>query len=560
MKISAQSSRKGDDPPTHVRFQLDLSEDENDNEDNTETNVGQRLVCPLNLLEDQLVLWLRSSASDTLQEITFDTIDDRLPNFINTMLRAFTERNKPIKKLILENCVSQRDQTGSKLDASVLRQALGLCEEFHLDHEVQEPGAEQEVSFCLSILSQITSLKVIVLSHTFCENMPHLINILKSNSSLKEFVLCNAFSKFPKRVQKSRLKPLFHALRHHPSLQKFTLLQSDFDAPVYKWAIREVLENQNIIGLLTDGYYSHNATWLGRFLATNSQLREVNLPHPGFEFEYDRFSTRSAAFSLIQGLARNSFLTSIQLFGIALHEETALALRALIESTEMVTKISCGNGETSPACLSIIVGGLAANTSIQNFSIEAADLDLAGAQTVADVLTHNIALQYLSICCRSRHYFLRNRQEGPDSIDRLQVAIVLADGLRRNRTLKHLELPINENTPERLAPILSVLKAKQNLTLERLTFSPKQPCNHPEVQYWIRLNRCGGRKLIRDSATLPLALWAHVLAGVARHTDLVRYFVTELPSLVDVDGTRPRCLTVEEGDEDDPAKKRAKHA
>jgi hypothetical protein len=142
----------------------------------------------------------------------------------------------------------------------------------------------------------------------------------------------------------------------------------------------------------------------------------------------------------------------------------------------------------------------------------------------------------------------------------LQVAIVLADGLRRNQTLKHLELPTHENTPERLAPILSVLKAKQNLTLERLTFSPKQPCDHPEVQYWIRLNRCGGRKLIRDSATLPLALWAHVLAGVSRHTDLVRYFVTELPSLVDVDGTRQRCLTVDEGNEDDPAKKRAKHA
>ena len=560
LKISTQSSRKGDEPATQSCFQLDFSKCESEN-DTMETAKGASGLRHEYLLEDKLVLCLRSNASDTLQNIKFVSIDDRLPTFINAMLGVFIERNKPLKKLIFENCVSQKDSTGSSMDAAILKQALELCEEFHLDHEDQDPGASQEVSFCLSILSQLTSLKAIMLSYTFCDNVPHLASIVKSNASLKELVLFNAFSILPLSVQRSRLAPLVRAMRQHPCLQKFTLLQSDFDAPLYKWAVLNALENPNIIGLCTDGYYSQNATWLGRFLATNSQLKEVNLPPPGFEYEYDRFNTRSATLGLIQGLARNSTLTSIRLFGIALEEETSLALRALLESTETVIKLSCGNGNTSPTCLSIVIGGLVANTSIQKFSIETADLDLVGAQMIADVLANNITLQFLSICCCRRRYHLRSRPRGFDEVDRLRVTSLLADGLRQNQTLKHLELPTNYHSLEFLAPLLRILETKQNLTLERLTFWPKVPCSVPELQYWVRLNRCQGHTLVCASATLPRAMWAHVLAAVAHHADLVRYFVTELPSLVDVTKTRPQCLVIEERyGHDEHVKKRAKQA
>ncbi|KAI2497069.1 hypothetical protein MHU86_17439 [Fragilaria crotonensis] len=558
LKISAQSSRKGDEPATHSCFQLDFSKSESEH-DNTETNQVETGFTSESMLEENLVLCLRSNVSDTLQKVKFASIDDRLPNFINAMLAVFTERNKPLKKLIFENCVSQQESTGSKLDAAILKQALELCEEFHLDHEDQDPGASDEVSFCLSTLSQITSLKAIMFSYTFCDNIAYLASIVTSNASLKELVLFNAFSVVPPSVQRSRLKPLLCAMRQHQCLQKFTLLQSDFDAPLYKWAVLDVLENPNVIGLCTDGYYSQNATWLGRFLASNSQLKEVNLPPPGFEYEYDRFNTRSSTLSLIQGLARNSTLTSINLFGIALVEETSLALRALIESTDTLIKLSCGNGNMNPSCLSTVMGGLFSNTSVQKFSIEAAELDLVGAHTIAEVLANNVTLQFLSICCRRRRYHLRSRPRVFDEVDRLRVTSLLADGLKENQTLKHLELPTNYHTSECLVPLLRILETKQNSTLERLTFWPKEPCSVPELQYWIRLNRCEGRKLIRASDTLPLAVWAHVLAAVARHADLVRYFVTELPSLVDVALNRRRHLVTEEGNEhDEPVKKRAK--
>ncbi|KAI2497063.1 hypothetical protein MHU86_17433 [Fragilaria crotonensis] len=411
---------------------------------------------------------------------------------------------------------------------------------------------------------EITSLKAIVLRYTFCDNIAHLASIVTSNASLKELVLINAFSIVPPSAQRSRLKPLLHAMKQHQCLQKFTLLQSDFDAPLYKWAVRDVLENPNIIGLRTDGYYGQNATWLGRFLANNNQLKEVNLSDPDFGYdEYKRSSRTSETLALLQGLARNSTLTSINLFGIDLEEETSQALRQLIESTEILIELSCGDeGYTDSNCSSKVTGGLVANTSIQNFSIGTRYLDLDGAHAISDVLVNNVTLQFLSICCSGHRYAtLRARPRGYDEIGQnLRVTSLLADGLRQNQTLKHLELPTHHNHLECLEPFLRILETKENLTLERLTFWPKEPCSVPELQYWIRLNR-EGRKLVRASDTLPLAVWAHVLAAVARHVDLVRYFVTEIPTLLDVAESRRRCLVTEEGNEhDEPVKKRAKQS
>ena len=395
-------------------------------------------------------------------------------------------------------------------------------------------GRNLDSPFILSALSEVKSLKVVSLCHTFSDVNDDLAQILQANTSMKEIVLYNAFS----GETKAALNPIVDAMKKHPTLQKFTFLQSSLDSSLYKWAIASILENPNIIGLCTDGYYCQNATWLGRFLATNDQLTEVNLSHPGFEYMYDRASSPGATLSLIRGLCQNQKLTSITIVGIPIAERASLALRTLIETTDTVKKLVCGNSIMMPDCFATIVGGLLSNTSIEKFSIQALDLDAVCVHTVAEVLTTNATLQSLSLSTHRRHYSLRNRSAPRINIEPSQIAALIAAGLRQNTTLKQLSLPTNLHGNDCVTHFVQILDSDHpgnNTTLERLRFWPKTPCPHPKIQYFTMLNRCGHQQFLQSQSPAkqepPLALWALTLA--TKPIDLVRYFITQYPSLFD---------------------------
>lgn len=546
--ISTQSSSKSEGPTQlsfPLKFRLRREFEDNgwhDLEDNGGLDIGQGelQICSRKLLEQDLVACVANSVTESLQTIKFVAFNYHLYHCMKAVLATFVKRNKPLKRLTWDscNCLSERlnfDAHGL-IEFTELTKVCKLCEEFHLEHNQLQAdlnGDNLESHFILSVLAEVTSLKVISISNT-CANFDNdLVQILQANKSMKEFVLYNAVS----GQTKTALTPIVDAMRKHPTLQKFTFLQSSLDSSLYKWAIATILENPNIIGLCTDGYYYQNATWLGRFLATNHQLTEVNLSHPGFEYMYDRARSPGGTMSLIKGLRQNQRITSITIVGLPIGARESRALRTLIEATDTVTKLVCGDSILMPDCFATIVGGLLSNTSIQKFSIQALDLDAIGVQTVAEVLTSNATLQSLSLSTHRRHYSLRNRSAPRINVEPSQIAAVIAAGLRQNTTLKHLSLPANLQADDCVTHFVHILESdpRNNATLERLTFWPKTPCPHPKIRYFTMLNRCGRQNLLQlQSSTTqeqPLALWAHIVA--TKPIDLVRYFIMQCPSLFD---------------------------
>ena len=505
-------------------------------------------------LENQLVACLKKNA-DKIQNVKYVTIDDRLPDFINVTIAIFIEKKKPLKKLVFDSCGSQRDDGPSIFDATLLRQVCELCEEFHIDYEDHELSNPHDLPLFLSVLGQVNLLKVVSFSYTFCDDTTQLVHMLESNTLLTELILYNAFS----GITKSALNPLVDAMKKHPSLKKFTLLHSKLHSSIYKWAVTTILDNKNIVGFCTDGYYSRNATWLGRFLGANDQVTEVNLSHPSFEDDYDRVSSRGAALSLIQGLSRNTTLKSVKLVGIPMEAEVVQAMRTLIEMNETFEKLACGTTVMRPSCFSVIIGGMLSNTTIKKLSIQARYLDPVGAQTVADILASNVTLESLSIGTHRCRYPLRSRARTSmevDPADPSQAVALLVAGLRQNTTLKYLTLPASMYNSSCVEHFCGILQT-ENQTLERLTFWPnrfwpKVPCKIPRLQYLTLLNRCGRQRLFH--ANVPNALWAHVLAAKP-NADLVRYFVNEKPVLFDYCAEKRQQV-----ENSDHGNKRAKHA
>lgn len=481
------------------------------------------------LLTKRLIPCLEKYAKQ-IDTIKFVLVDDRLPFFINSINAAFVRRARPLKKLIFDSCGSQQQEDESSIfDPKILRQVCQLASEFHVDYEDRELSNPHDLPLFVSVLSQVNSLRVVGFSCTFCEDMMSLVNVLESNSSLKEIVLYNAFS----QLTKSALSPLVDALKAHLSLQKFSLLHSKLHSSIYKWAVSSILQNPNIIGFCTDGYYSQNATWLGRLLGTNDRVTEINLSHPQFEDDYDRATTPGAALGLIQGISRNNTLKSVKLVGIPINGEAAAALRSMIENNQTLEVLSCGNNIMMPENLSLVVGGLFANTTMKKLSIQSLDLDPLGAQTVADLLASNITLEALTLSANRRRYSLRRRNRRSPEVDPCQMAKTIANGLKHNSTLKLLSLPSTMHQESCVEHFSRVLES-ENTTLEHLTFWHKVPCKMKQVQYLTMLNRCGRNRLLQSTVfgSVPNALWANALAS-KNNADLVRHFVTENPLLFD---------------------------
>jgi hypothetical protein len=434
---------------------------------------GELHSCSRKFLEQDLVACVANNVAENLQTIKVVAFDYHLCDFIEAILAIFVARNKPLKRLVWDscNCLFEKSSFhGSGLTQfDELTKVCKLCEEFHLDHShLQDDlhGGDRDSPFILSVLSEVTSLQVVSLSNTFADFNDDLVQILQANQSMKEFVLYNAFS----GETKAALTPIVKAMREHPTLQKVTFLQSSLDSSLYKWAITTILENPNIIGLCTDGFYYQNAKWLCRFLATNDQLTEVNLSHPGFEYMYDRARSPWGTMRLIRGLRQNQNLTSITIVGLPIGARESQALRTLIETTDTVTKLVCGDALMMPDCFATIVGGLLSNTSIHKFSIQALDLDIIGVHTVAEELTSNATLRSLSLSTRRRHYSLRSRSAPRINVEPTQTAALIAAGLRQNTTLTHLSLPASLHVDDCVTHFVRILESDpgNNTTLERL--------------------------------------------------------------------------------------------
>jgi hypothetical protein len=560
--LSVSTKRSKREKARQVRLKLDFKED--NNAAAVESDLLELSEASKHLLENRLVPCLKKhivSCKGGILQFAF--IDDRLPDFINMVSNCFVEQEVRLKKVVFESCGSnqataEEGNTVSIFDENALRQLCSLSDEVHLDYEDRELNDPQDLSSFLSVLSQVTSLKVIGLSYTFCDDISSLVKILEANkASLQEFVLYNAFS----GVTKSALRPLVESMTKHATLKKFTLLHSRLNSSIYRWAITSIVEgNKSIIGLCTDGNYSQNATWLGRFLGSNEQLTEVNLSHPNFEDDgHARASSPGATLSLVQGIGRNTVLRSVKLVGIALSEpETAQAVRTLIETNETIEKFACGNNFLSSTNFALIIGGTLSNATMRKLSIQSVDLDPVGAQTVFDVLSHNTTLHSLSLGAHRRRYSFRARRNAPvQQVDpSLQVATLIAGGLQLNTSLQYLSIPTNLNNSECMDYFTQVLE-NDNMTLERLTFWPKVPCPFQKIDYLTSLNRCKRGEIFADDSKndVPLGLWAHIFAS-RPNPDLVRYFCSQMPNLFDGSSTQrlspaqkrgPPAVSIENG-------------
>jgi hypothetical protein len=459
-----------------------------------------------------------------VENLYFSHIDDRLPQFINMVMEIAVKNQLRLKKFVLDSCGSE---TPGKIlvQEKLLRELMLMVDEFHVDCEESDSVSANELNLYARILTRTSTLKVISMSNTFFPATTALADMLTSNQKLEEFELYNAFS----CITKSALVPLIDAIKSHPNLRKLTFLQSKLNSALYKAAITTILdENKNLTGLCTDGYYSQNASWLGRMMASNKQLTEVNLSHPNFEDDYDRIYSHGGTLSLLGGITRSPSLVSIKLLGIPMNEEAALLMRELIITTKNLQKVSCGDASMMPHCFSCIIGGLLTNECIEKFTIQSLDLDKAGAQAMKDVLQQNSSLKVLCIGAERRRYSLRSGRFRQQQ-DPLELASLMAGGLESNSALKHLTIPREMKQDDCLNQFSRVLR-DGNCTLERLLFWPKESCKDPTIQYHTLLNRHHSRSLFCDDL-ISQGLWAHILAS--HNADWVRCVVTEKPSLFD---------------------------
>jgi hypothetical protein len=336
-------------------------------------------------------------------------------------------------------------------------------------------------------------------------------------------------------------------MKEHPTLQKVTFIQSDLSSSVYRWFVTTLVEeNPRIIGLCTDGYYDHNATWLGRFLATNDQLTEVNLSHPMLEdgSYIFRDGSYASALSLINGLGRNSTLKSIKIIGHLINERAANAIRTLLETSPILEKLECGSGTLGACLMEIILAGMQQNTVVKHLGIQSAELSLRGAEIVQDILHQNTTLEKLFLRVYRRQYNLRRRPHRQVREDQSttspQLAQIIARGLETNQFLKVLCLP---NSFRETACLEHFCHPQVLSHLERLQIFLDDDYYggglRDNIEYFTTLNRCGRHQLLNQA--VPNGLWPHVLCEASYlHLDVLRYFVTEKPDLFDLQQTQAR--------------------
>lgn len=161
---------------------------------------------------------------------------------------------------------------------------------------------------------------------------------------------------------------------------------------------------------------------------------------------------------------------------------------------------------------------LTTNTSLTHLYLDHNNIDSEGAASLARALGDNETLQVLQ---------LSSNQVCDDGARSL--AVMLAN----NTTLTKLCLQRNKITSHGVESLLEYLQS--NVTVEYLDLD-KHHSNeeassvHQELEFVLQTNRAG-RRLLRRQHEVQLGLWAHVLGRISHQSDMVNYFVKEMPSL-----------------------------
>ena len=336
---------------------------------------------------------------------------------------------------------------------------------------------EDGLSHLCQALTTNTYVEELNLSHCKLtitkENGQVLSRMLKTNKTLNVFSLsrnsingrgvrylsegissCSAISKLdlslnPIQDVEDGLSHLCQALTTNTSLVELNF--AGFALSVYGRRHGEMAEAIKSLQVSYQAFTGHVLNSLSYFIGSSSAISKLDLSRNPIQDDEDGLS------HLCQALATNTSLVELNLSNCKLHQASGPALRHMLETNKTLTALNLSrNPSISEDNVAIIAEGLRNNHTIKCLNLCWCGIHDTGMKSLADCLMVNDSLEELDL-------WNNTISRSPEA------ARGFSDMLKRNRTLKKLNVSCCELTDEAVKPLASALEV--NSSLEELDLS-----------------------------------------------------------------------------------------
>lgn len=345
-----------------------------------------------------------------------------------------------------------------------------------------------------------------------------LVNTTLTNVSLRHCTIC------PRGATAIAL-----FLKHHAKLQEFRLTDSQLSGHAFKILCEGLNENVSLqrVYFVNDELTRSDSAERVSDMLNGSCIQELYLGENSFGDE--------GVHILSQGILRhNSSLRHLDLRSNGITPAGALSLQGLIVNSRILRSLNLSNNELGCLGTTALARGLRQSTcQLEKLDLNSNEVDGVGAKAVAIMLRVNKTLGELNLS------FNNIGDDGAKSISSaLQDNVTLRSlSLRRNGIgnagaqgiadklpqmlgLKELLLSKNRIGHSGASALLQGLRSNVELEYLHVEDMVSETIGR-EIVHWIRLNKAG-RRLFRETNSVPRPLWSHVFGRISNDSDVVR--------------------------------------
>jgi Ran GTPase-activating protein (RanGAP) involved in mRNA processing and transport len=464
--------------------------------------------------------------NSTLKKLTvsiqyLDNSDDTMPEEAAPVWRDMLQGNKGLKEF------EWRDSTILAETATAI--ATGLAGNttvkcFRLvDCTLYLP--DSDVSWSV-MLQQNKTLTVLQLS--VCGIGPSEVEFLAAglslNSSLMELNLSD------NEMACDGFRTLADSLQRNKTLQILRVNNNDIEGLDASNALRDLLlhnETLQLIDLSDNDIIGYTGgPMVAEGIARNSGLEELNLSR-------NRFNSQSTE-GIFEALRHNRTMLRLILHDVAIPgNDSATLLRETFQAS-MLQTIDLGSNPLGEQDIEMLAQGLRDNRILRRLYLQGLGLCNESLLLIGEALTVNTTLEFLDVKEGYSFYqrsIIRNRL---DEVG-IRAFVRLLPRMHGLKELRGLSI-----TDEETASILAE-SLRENTVME--VFSEVNIEGSPSrrlVNFYLEMNKRGRKLLhVRDGATIPVGLWALVLAKLSprQHNRFMYCLLQHKPELVSTQAT-----------------------